>query len=85
MVVPRVLRTEFLEQIWDREDARRQAEDARTRIGAAIRERATDDLVPFTGQSAGLVHEVLPAAEIVKRLVEEMRIAAEQLRAATAS
>jgi nitronate monooxygenase/enoyl-[acyl-carrier protein] reductase II len=83
-VVPRVLRTEFLEQIWDRDDARSRVDDARTQIGVAIRERATDDLVPFTGQSAGLVRDVLPAAEIVNRMVEETRAVAEQLRAVTA-
>jgi NAD(P)H-dependent flavin oxidoreductase YrpB (nitropropane dioxygenase family) len=29
------------------------------------------EYLPFTGQSVGLVTEVLPAAEIVRRVVEE--------------
>ena len=30
-----------------------------------------DEYLPFAGQSAGLIHEVLPAAEIVRRVVAE--------------
>jgi nitronate monooxygenase/enoyl-[acyl-carrier protein] reductase II len=41
-----------------------------------------EDFVPFTGQSAGLVHEILPAGEIVRRLV---RGAEDALRGAVAS
>ena len=37
--------------------------------------------LPFAGQSAALVHEILPAAEIVRRVVSEAEAA---LRAATA-
>jgi len=29
------------------------------------------DKVPFTGQSAGMIREILPAAEIVVRLIAE--------------
>ena len=83
-VVPRVLRTEFLERVWAHEDARRHAEDTRNTIGAALGDRSVHKLVPFTGQSAGLVKDVLPAGEIVKRLVDETRVAAEQLLAVTA-
>jgi len=28
-------------------------------------------LLPFTGQTAGLVHEVLPAHEIVRAMIDE--------------
>ena len=83
-VVPRVLRTEFLERVWAHEDARRHAEDTRNTIGAALVDRSVPKLVPFTGQSAGLVKDVLPAGEIVNRLVDETRVAAEQLLAAAA-
>jgi nitronate monooxygenase/enoyl-[acyl-carrier protein] reductase II len=34
-----------------------------------------EEAVPFTGQSAGLLQEILPAAEIVHRLVAEAEAA----------
>jgi nitronate monooxygenase/enoyl-[acyl-carrier protein] reductase II len=37
------------------------------------------ELVPFTGQTAGMIHDVLPAAEIVRGMVSE---AEETLRVA---
>ena len=33
------------------------------------------DRLPFTGQSAGLVHDVAPAGEIVTRLMKETEAA----------
>lgn len=38
---------------------------------ASARQGRLLDLVPFTGQTAGAIREVLPAAEIVRRLVAE--------------
>lgn len=29
------------------------------------------ELIPLAGQSAGQVHEILPAAEILRRMVEQ--------------
>ena len=52
------------------------------RLVAEVRANRGHDLVPFTGQSAGLVHDVAPAAEIVSRLMAEAKAA---LTAATAS
>jgi nitronate monooxygenase/enoyl-[acyl-carrier protein] reductase II len=78
-VVPRVLRTPFLDRLWSLEDARRLAGEARAQIGEAVQKRTPHELVPFTGQSAGLVHDVLPAAEIVRRLKDETHAAAKQL------
>ena len=69
-VVPRVLRTAFVER-WNRdvEGARLQAAElGRELIGALQRGRA-HEYVPFTGQTAGLIDKVVPAAEIVRRLV----------------
>lgn len=40
-------------------------------IGAAIAEGRTHEVVPFAGQSAGAITEILPAAEIVRRFVTE--------------
>lgn len=78
-VVPRILRTEFAAGVWRREDARRKANEAREQIGRAIESRTTDEILPFTGQSAGLVRDVSSAGEIVRRLVEEAEQSAKRL------
>lgn len=71
-VVPRVLRTEFVAE-WEHrpEEARREGERLREEISAAIQQGRTHELAPFTGQTAGLIREVLPAAEIVRTMVDE--------------
>jgi enoyl-[acyl-carrier protein] reductase II len=38
---------------------------------AAIRSGRGDQYLPFAGQSVGLVHDILPAAEIVRRTVAD--------------
>ena len=38
---------------------------------AAVRAGGGHDLLPFTGQSAALVHDIVPAAELMTRLVAE--------------
>jgi enoyl-[acyl-carrier protein] reductase II len=81
-VVPRVIRTAFVAE-WERrpDAARDAAERLRGEIMAAIRDGRPHELTPFTGQSAGLVHDVRPAAEIVDEMVAEAERA---LAAATA-
>ena len=68
-VVPRVIRTEFV-AAWEgrHEEAGRQADSLRGQIMAAIQEGRPHELTPFAGQSAGLVHDILPAAEIVRTM-----------------
>jgi enoyl-[acyl-carrier protein] reductase II len=80
-VNPRVLHSAFVDE-WQRrrEDARREAERLQIQVGAAIREGKFGELLPFTGQTAGLIREILPAAQIVQRIVSE---AEEALRRAT--
>jgi enoyl-[acyl-carrier protein] reductase II len=70
--VPRVIRTSFVEE-WQRRsgEVRREAERLRSEVISVVRQRKPHELVPFTGQTAGLVHEVLPAAQIVGGMVEE--------------
>jgi nitronate monooxygenase/enoyl-[acyl-carrier protein] reductase II len=82
VTVPRSLRTPFVDE-WNARpaDAERQAEGLRQELGAAMREGRAHQLVPLTGQTAGLIGEVLPAAEIVRRMVLE---AEDALRAARA-
>jgi enoyl-[acyl-carrier protein] reductase II len=41
------------------------------RLRAALLAGRGDEYLPFTGQSAGLIDDILPAAEIVSRLVAE--------------
>jgi nitronate monooxygenase/enoyl-[acyl-carrier protein] reductase II len=70
--VPRVLRTPFVEEWSGRtEEARKEAERLREEVLSAIRGRTTHELLPFTGQTAGMVHDVSPAGEIVARMVAE--------------
>ena len=77
---PRVMRTSFVEE-WQRrpEAARREAERLRDELMSVVRERRVHELVPFTGQTAGMIHDVLPAAEIVGGMFSE---AEEALRGA---
>jgi enoyl-[acyl-carrier protein] reductase II len=81
-VVPRVIRTEFVTR-WERQpdEAREQADQLGAEIMASVREGRQHEMTPFTGQTAGLIRELLPAAEIVRRLVSE---AEEALAAAAA-
>lgn len=75
-VKPRVLRTPFVDD-WNSRvaEAGASADRVRGELGAAIAEGRAHELVPFTGQTVGLIDEVLPAAEIIRRMVAE----AEQL------
>jgi nitronate monooxygenase/enoyl-[acyl-carrier protein] reductase II len=71
-VVPRVLRTAFVEEWQQRPDAARQdAERLQGEIMAAVQQGRAYELVPFTGQTAGLIHDILPAGTIVRRIVVE--------------
>jgi enoyl-[acyl-carrier protein] reductase II len=79
--LPRALRTPFVDE-WNarREDAEREAESLLAQVRASVQERRSHEFVPFTGQSAGLIQEVLPAAEIVARFVAEAEAALERVR-----
>jgi nitronate monooxygenase/enoyl-[acyl-carrier protein] reductase II len=68
--VPRVMLTSFVEEWQGRpEEARREAERLRGELMSVVRERRPHELVPFTGQTAGMIHDVLPAGEIVRGMV----------------
>jgi len=70
--VPRVLRTPFVEE-WNRrqEEAEREAERLSEELLMAVRQGRGHELVPFTGQTAGMIRDILPAGEIVHELVRE--------------
>ena len=70
--VPRVLPTPFVAAWRQRpDDARREAERLRGEIMTAIREGRTHEPAPFTGQTAGLIHDIRPAGEIVTAIIAE--------------
>ncbi|MFG2986459.1 NAD(P)H-dependent flavin oxidoreductase [Streptomyces sp. NPDC048258] len=70
--VPRSLRTEFVDEWNDRPEAAVDSADAlRTRVMAAMKNGTAHQLLPLTGQSAGLITDIAPAAELVHRLVSE--------------
>jgi enoyl-[acyl-carrier protein] reductase II len=77
-VVPRVIRTEFVAR-WEGQagEAIEQAEQLRTEIMSSVQQGRQHEVTPFTGQIAGLIHELLPAAEIVRRMVSEAEQALE--------
>ena len=81
--VPRVMRTAFVDEWHGRPgDAAERAEELRGEVMGAIRAGRAHELTPFTGQSAGLVADVLPAGEIVRRIAAE---ACEALRRGVAA
>jgi enoyl-[acyl-carrier protein] reductase II len=70
--LPRVLRTPFVDEWNGRPEAvRGEAERLRDELVEALREGRAHELVPFTGQTAGMIHEILPVAEILHRLVAD--------------
>jgi nitronate monooxygenase/enoyl-[acyl-carrier protein] reductase II len=77
--VIRALRTPFIDT-WQhrRDDARREADRLRGEVLAALQQGRIHELLPFAGESAGLVHDIIPAGEIVQRLVAEARQALER-------
>jgi nitronate monooxygenase/enoyl-[acyl-carrier protein] reductase II len=72
MSVPRSLRTGFVDE-WNRRiaEAAHDSDLLRAQLRMASANGVAHRLVPFAGQSAGLVTEVVPAAEIVRVTVAE--------------
>jgi enoyl-[acyl-carrier protein] reductase II len=70
--IPRVLTSAFVEEWHDRhDDAQHEAKRLQGQVGAAIAEGRFDEMLPFTGQTAGLIREILPAGEITRRIIAE--------------
>jgi len=74
--VPRVLRTAFVDR-WnaDPTGARAAADQLRTEVRTAADEGRLHELLPFTGQSAALVHDIAPAATLIARVITEAEAA----------
>jgi nitronate monooxygenase/enoyl-[acyl-carrier protein] reductase II len=68
--VPRVLRTPFVDR-WnaDLAGARQATDELRAQVRSAAADGRLHELLPFTGQSAALIHDVVPAAEAVDRIM----------------
>jgi enoyl-[acyl-carrier protein] reductase II len=78
--LPRSLRTDFIDQWNERPDeAARESERLGGELVNAVRAGRGHELVPFTGQSAGLIRDVRSADEIVRAILAEAEAA---LRAA---
>jgi enoyl-[acyl-carrier protein] reductase II len=76
---PRALRTELIDRLVSDPESVDPAEVG-PQLLAAVRRGAGHDLLPFTGQSAQLIHDIAPAADLVARLFYE---ATDALRRAT--
>ncbi len=76
---PRTLPRPFIVEWNGRlDEAQQEAERLRGEMVAALKQGRAYDVAPFTGQSAGLIQEVLPAGEIVRGLVAEAEAALRQ-------
>jgi enoyl-[acyl-carrier protein] reductase II len=70
--VLRALRSPFIETWGERRDeARRQAERLLAELVALTREGRIGEALPAAGQSAGLIRDIRPAGEILRRIVDE--------------
>ncbi|HEY7124592.1 MAG TPA: nitronate monooxygenase [Ktedonobacterales bacterium] len=69
---PRVLRTPFVDE-WNQrpEAARQEGPRLGKELLEAIQQGRAHELVPFTGQSAGMIHDLLPAADILRTIMAE--------------
>jgi nitronate monooxygenase/enoyl-[acyl-carrier protein] reductase II len=80
---PRALRTPLIDRLYEDPESV-DPSTAGPELLKALREDRAHEFIPFAGQSVALVHEVLPAAQIVRDLVEGAEAAlASAARAAT--
>jgi enoyl-[acyl-carrier protein] reductase II len=77
-VTPRALPTPLVEQLRDHPDWIDPGSIG-PRMRESLLEGRGDEYLPFAGQSVGLIDEVLPAAEIVRRVVAEAEAALERI------
>jgi enoyl-[acyl-carrier protein] reductase II len=70
LTLPRALRTPFIANY---DPADREASAARLR--EAVTSGRVHELVPFAGQTVGLIEDVVPAAAVLERLVSEAEVA----------
>jgi nitronate monooxygenase/enoyl-[acyl-carrier protein] reductase II len=74
--IPRALSSPFIMEWQNRRDiVKEEAKRLQAGVISAIEQERFGELFPFTGQTAGQIKEILPAAEIVLRLVNEAEAA----------
>ena len=77
--LPRALRTPFIDEgNSDRERVKRDGRQLGAEMVGAVREGRGHEYVPFTGQTAGMIHEIRPAADIVRDMVADAEAALER-------
>ena len=71
-ISPRTLHAEFVDR-WNHrpEEARDHAEEIRTTILAAIRGGRMHEVMPWAGETVGLIEDVQPAGQIVRDITRE--------------
>jgi enoyl-[acyl-carrier protein] reductase II len=74
---PRALRTALIEQLESDPDTVDPSVAGPATV-AAIKAGGGEEFLPFAGQSAGLIHEILPARDLVRLLVAQTRQALER-------
>jgi len=80
---PRALRTSFLDRFRDDPDAV-DVDAFRTEVIDAVRNGRGYEQLPMAGQSVGLVHDVMPGAALVRRIVAEAEAALDAVAAVAA-
>jgi enoyl-[acyl-carrier protein] reductase II len=70
--VPRALATPFVAE-WNAHPAHAAvlADQLREQVATAVREGRAHELIPLTGQTAGMITSVLPAAEIIRTIMAQ--------------
>lgn len=71
---PRALTTPLIERLRDHPDEI-DANQTTTALISAVLDGRGHEYLPFTGQTAGLIHDIAPAATILDRIVAEAEIA----------
>jgi enoyl-[acyl-carrier protein] reductase II len=71
--VLRALRTPWIDTWQHRRDEAKRDENLRREVRAVFTQRRVHELFPGAGQSAGLIRDIAPAGEIVRRIVTEAR------------
>lgn len=79
--VLRSLRSSFIDTWLERRaEARHQSERLLAQLLELTQQGRIGEALPAAGQSSGLIRDIVPAGEIVRRIVEEARLALEETR-----
>lgn len=82
LTIPRALRTPFIDTWLGRAaDVAPRAQELRDELMAAMRDGRGHEFLPLAGQSAGAIDEIVPAGDIVGRIVTEARQTLDQVAA----